>query len=62
MVAAISSEAFRRVSSINDIYLGSVISGGTGGFRTPALVIPNDALSQLSNGPELRVFNATTVV
>ena len=39
---------------------GRVI-GGAGGIRTPDLIIANDALSQLSYSPELRLVNPTTL-
>ena len=35
--------------------------GGAGGIRTPDLIIANDALSQLSYSPELRLVNPTTL-
>ena len=35
--------------------------GGAGGIRTPDLIIANDALSQLSYSPNLRLINPITL-
>ena len=42
------------------VQIPSSQSGGAGGIRTPDLIIANDALSQLSYSPEMRVFNGIT--